>query len=73
MQEREPRLFSLKPLTLIAAGTLFSLSTGLVPQAVAWSSDKPRTLSIQGSKQSHVRGTTASLAPVTIRNVRATT
>ena len=73
MQEREPRLFSLKPLTLIAAGVLFSLSAGLVPQAVAWSSDKPRTLSIQGSKQSHVRGTTASLAPVTIRNVRATT
>ncbi len=31
------------------------------------------TLSIHGSKQSHIRGTTASLAPVTIRNVRATT
>ncbi|MBS0150385.1 MAG: N-acetylmuramoyl-L-alanine amidase [Nitrospira sp.] len=73
MQEREHRLFSLKPLTLIVAGTLFSLSTGMVPQAVAWSSDKPRALSIQGSKQSHVKGTTASLAPVTIRNVRATT
>ncbi|MBK9945744.1 MAG: N-acetylmuramoyl-L-alanine amidase [Nitrospira sp.] len=73
MQKREPRLFSLKPLTLIAAGGLFALFTGLGPQAVAWSSDKPRTLSIHGSKQSHIRGTTASLAPVTIRNVRATT
>ncbi|MFO0697693.1 MAG: N-acetylmuramoyl-L-alanine amidase [Nitrospira sp.] len=73
MQEREPWLFSLKPLTLIVAGTLFSLATGMIPQAVAWSSDKPRNLSIYGSKQSPVRGTTASLAPVTIRNVRATT
>jgi N-acetylmuramoyl-L-alanine amidase len=73
MQEREPWLFSLKPLTLIVAGTLFSLSTGLIPQALGWPSDTPRTLSIQGAKQGHVRGTTASLAPVIIRNVRATT
>ncbi|MBL8039445.1 MAG: N-acetylmuramoyl-L-alanine amidase [Nitrospira sp.] len=73
MQEREPWLFSFKPLTLTVAGTLFFLSTAMAPQALAWSSDTPRTLSIQGSKQSHVRGTAASLAPVTIRNIRATT
>jgi N-acetylmuramoyl-L-alanine amidase len=75
MQEREPRLFSLKPLTLLVTSTLccLSLLSEMGPVAWAWSSDKPRTLSIQGSKQSHVRGTTASFAPVTIRNVRATT
>ncbi|MBH0209351.1 MAG: hypothetical protein HP495_12745, partial [Nitrospira sp.] len=75
MQERAPWLFSLKPLTLLVISTLFCLSSPHEMGPVAWagSSDKPRTLSIQGSKQSHVRGTPASLAPVTIRNVRATT
>ena len=75
MQERAPWLFSLKPLTLLVISTLFCLCLPHEIGPVAWagSSDKPRALSIQGSKQSHVRGTPASLAPVTIRNVRATT
>ena len=75
MQVREPRLCFVTLRTLIVAGTLLCLSvpTGVVPGTWAWASDKPQTVSIQGSKQSHVRGTTASLAPVTIRNVRATT
>lgn len=75
MQVREPRLCLLTLRTLIVTGTLFCLSlpNEMVPGAWARASDKPRTLAIHGSKQSHVRGTTASLAPVTIRNVRATT
>jgi N-acetylmuramoyl-L-alanine amidase len=75
MQVREPWLSLLTLRTLIVTGTLFclSLSGEVIPEAQTWASDKPRTLSIHGSKQSHVRGTTASLAPVTVRNVRATT
>jgi N-acetylmuramoyl-L-alanine amidase len=75
MQVREPRLCLVTLRTLIVTGILFCLClpSGVLPGAWAWPSDKPRTLSIQGSKQSHLRGTTASLAPVTIRNLRATT
>lgn len=75
MQVREPRLCLVVLRTLIVAATLFYLDvSGIVlPGAWAWSSDKPPVLSMHGSKQTHVRGTTSSLAPVTIRNVRATT
>ncbi|MDH4155371.1 MAG: N-acetylmuramoyl-L-alanine amidase [Nitrospira sp.] len=75
MQVREPWLSLLTLRTLIVSGTLFCLSLPSGVSAEAWASpsDKPRALSIHGSKQSHVRGTPASLAPVTIRNVRATT
>ena len=75
MQVREPWLCLVTLRTLIVTGILFCLClpSGVLPGAWAWPSDKPRTLSIQGSKQRHIRGTTASLAPVTIRNLRATT
>lgn len=75
MQVREPRLCLVALCTLIVAATLFCLDFPGVgpPEGWAWASDKPPVLSMHGSKQNHVRGTTASLAPVTVRNVRATT
>ncbi len=75
MQVRAPRLCLVTLRMLLATSTLFclALSSGVVPGAWASPSDKPRTLSTHGAKQRHVKGTSASLAPVIIHNVRVTT
>lgn len=75
MRLREPRLFSFKPLTLLLVGAFFYLSFqgGLTPKALAWSPEKQHALSTPSLKQNRVRGTTASLAPVTVRNFRVMT
>ena len=75
MQLRDPRLRSVKPLTLFLSGAVFCLSAygTLIQAAWAWSSDDHRPLTVKSSKHSSVKGTTASLAPVTIRNFRIMT
>jgi N-acetylmuramoyl-L-alanine amidase len=75
MQIRKPRLLSIKPLTLLSSTAIFFLSAyGILIQAAwAWSSDDHRPLPVLSSEQSRVRGTTASLAPVTVRNFRVLT
>ncbi len=72
MQARKPRLLSIRPLALLSSSAIFLLSTYgiLIPAAWAWSPDDHRPLPVMSSKQNRVRGTAASLAPVTVRNVR---
>ena len=75
MQLREPRLRSVKPLTLLLSGAIVCLSVyGILIQAAwAWSPDDHRPLPVMSSEHSRVRGTTASLTPVTVRNFRVMT
>jgi N-acetylmuramoyl-L-alanine amidase len=75
MPRREPQLLSLKYLTLLLSGAVFCLLTyGILFQAAwAWSSQEDRPLPVMTSEHSRIRGTTASLAPVTIRNFRVMT
>lgn len=75
MQARKPRLLSIKPLALLSAGAVFFLSAhGIQFQAAcAWSSDDHLPRPVMSSEHSRVRGTTASLAPVTVRNFRVMT
>ena len=75
MQLREPRLRSVKPLTLLLSGAIVCLSVyGILIQAAwAWSPDDHGPLPVMSSEHSRVRGTTASLAPVTVRNFRVMT
>ncbi|MEQ1680794.1 MAG: N-acetylmuramoyl-L-alanine amidase [Nitrospira sp.] len=72
---RKPRLLSVKPLTLLSSTAIFFLSAYgiLIPSAWAWSSDDHRPLPVRSSEQRHIRGTTASLAPITVRNFRVMT
>ena len=75
MRMRKPRLLSFKPLTLLSSTAIFFLSAygPLIPSAWAWSSDDHRPLPVRSSEQSRIRGTAASLAPVTVRNFRVMT
>lgn len=75
MQLPEPRLRSVKPLTLFLSGAVFCLSAygTLIQAAWAWSSNDHRPLPVMSSDHSRIRGTTASLAPVTVRNFRVMT
>jgi N-acetylmuramoyl-L-alanine amidase len=75
MRIRKPRLLSFKPLTLLSSTAIFFLSACgiLIPSAWAWSSDDHHPLPVRSSEQSRIRGTTASLAPVTVRNFRVMT
>ncbi len=75
MQLREPRLRSINPLTLLLSGAIVCLSAyGILIQAAwAWSSEDHRPLPVMSSEHSRVRGTTASLVPVTVRNFRIMT
>jgi len=75
MRMRKPRLLSVKPLTLLSSTAIFFLSAYgiLIPSAWAWSSDDHRPLPVRSSEQSRIRGTAASLAPVTVRNFRVMT
>jgi N-acetylmuramoyl-L-alanine amidase len=75
MQVRKPRLLSIRPLALLLSNTIFLLSAyGILIQAAwAWSPDDHRLLPVMSSEHSRVRGTTASLAPVTVRNFRVMT
>jgi N-acetylmuramoyl-L-alanine amidase len=74
MQVRTPRLSSVKPFALLSFGVLFFLSahTLLIQEARARSSED-RLQRSASSDHSRVRGTTASLAPVTVRNFRVMT
>ncbi len=75
MQPRRPRLLSIKPPALLSSSAIFLLSAYgiLVPAALAWSPDDHRPLPVLSSEHSRVRGTTASLVPVTVRNFRVMT
>ncbi len=75
MHVRSARLLSIKPLALLSSIAIFLLSTyGILSQAVwAWAPEDHRPLPVMASKHSHVRGTTASIAPVTVRNFRVMT
>ncbi|MGQ0555944.1 MAG: N-acetylmuramoyl-L-alanine amidase family protein [Nitrospiraceae bacterium] len=72
---RKPRLLSVKPLTLLSSTAIFFLSAYgiLIPSAWAWSSGDHRPLPVRSSEQNRIRGTAASLAPVTVRNFRVMT
>lgn len=74
MQVRTPRLSSVKPFALLSFGVLFFLSahTLLIQEARARSSED-RLQRSASSDHSRVRGTAASLAPVTVRNFRVMT
>lgn len=74
MQVRTPRLPSVKPVALLSFGVLFFLSahTLLIQEARARSSED-RLQRSTSSDHSRVRGTAASLAPVTVRNFRVMT
>ena len=75
MHTRKPRLLSIKLLALLSSTAIFLLSAcGILIQAAwGWSSDDHRPPTVRSSEQSRVRGTTASLAPVTVRNFRVMT
>jgi N-acetylmuramoyl-L-alanine amidase len=75
MQARKPRLLSITPLALLSSSAIFFLSAyGILIQAAwAWSPNDHRPLPVMSSEHSRVRGTTASLAPVTVRNFRVMT
>lgn len=75
MPIRTPRLRSIKFLTLLSFTAVFFLSAYgiLIHAAWAWSSDTHRPVPIRSSEQSRVKGTAASLAPVTVRNFRVMT
>ena len=72
MHVRSPRPFSIKPLALLSSTAIFLLSTSgvLIQAAWAWTPEDHRPLPVMASKHSPVRGTTASIAPVTVRNFR---
>lgn len=72
MHVRSPRLLSIKSLALLSSSAIFLLSTyGVLIQAVwAWAPEDHRPLPVMASKHSGVRGTAASIAPVTVRNFR---
>ncbi len=75
MQVRKPRLLSIKPLALLSCSVIFLLSAyGILIQADwAWSSNDRHSLSVMSSEHNRARGTTASLASVTVRNFRVMT
>lgn len=75
MQVRKARLLSIKPLALLSSSAVFLLSIyGILVQAAwAWFPDDPHPLPVVSSEHSRVRGTTASLTPVIVRNVRGMT
>jgi N-acetylmuramoyl-L-alanine amidase len=75
MHRREPRLLSIKPFTLLSSAAIAILSAyGILTQSAwAWSFDNHRSLPVMSSEHSPIRGTTASLAPVTVRNFRVMT
>lgn len=75
MQVRKARLLSIKPLTLLSSSAVFLLSIyGILIQAAwAWFPDDPHPLPVVSSEHSRVRGTTASLTPVIVRNFRGMT
>jgi len=75
MQARKPRLLSTNLFALLSCSAIFLLSAyGTLMQAAwAWSSDNHPPRPTMSSEHSRVRGTTASLAPVTVRNFRVMT
>ncbi|HWG95481.1 MAG TPA: N-acetylmuramoyl-L-alanine amidase [Nitrospira sp.] len=75
MQVRKPRLLSIKPLALLSCSVIFLLSASgiLIQAAWAWAPDDRHPLPVMSSKHNRARGTTASLAPVTVRNFRVMT
>ncbi|MDF0674690.1 MAG: N-acetylmuramoyl-L-alanine amidase [Nitrospira sp.] len=69
MRARKPRLLSIKSLTLLLSSTIFLSAYGILIQAAwAWTSHDHYPLPVMSSEHSRVAGTTASLAPVTVRN-----
>ena len=75
MHVRSPRLFLIKPFALLSSSAIFLLSAyGVLIQAAwAWTPQDHRPLPVAASKDGRVRGTTASIAPVTVRNFRVMT
>ena len=75
MHVRKPRLLSIKFLTLLLSSTIFLLyAYGILTQAAwAWLPDDHHLLPVMSSEHGRVRGTTASLTPVTVRNFRVMT
>lgn len=70
MHVRKPRLLSIKPLTVLLSCTIFLCACGVPIQAAwAWSCCDHQLLPVMSSEQGRVAGTTASLAPVVVRNV----
>src|SRR6185437_197492 len=68
-------LLSIKPLDLLSCSVIFLLSSyGILIQAAwAWSSNDRPPLPRMSLEHNRTRGTTAFLAPVTIRNFRVMT
>ena len=74
MHPRKPRLLSITPLAFLSSSAIFLSAYGiLVPAAVAWPPDDHLPFPVLSSEHSRVRGTTASLVPVTVRNFRVMT
>ncbi len=75
MQVRKPRLLSIRSLALLLSNAMFLLSADVIltQAAWAWSPDDHRPLPVMSSEHSRVKGTTASLGPVTVRNFRVMT
>jgi len=74
MHIRKPRLLSFKPLALLSfSGIVFLSVHGVLIQAAWARSSNERPLPVMSSEHSRVRGTAASLAPVTVRNFRVMT
>lgn len=74
MHIRKPRLLSFKPLALLSfSGIVFLFTHGILIQATWALPSDDRPLWLVASEHSRVRGTAASLAPVTVRNFRVMT
>jgi N-acetylmuramoyl-L-alanine amidase len=75
MQTRKPRLLSITPLILLSSTgiCLFATYAAQIQSAWGWPPDDRHPQPVLSSDQTRVRGTTASLAPVTVRNFRVMT
>jgi N-acetylmuramoyl-L-alanine amidase len=73
MQVRKPRLPLVKPIALLSFGILFFLFAHALLSQVQARSPEDRLQRSTSSDHKRVRGTAASLVPVTVRNFRAMT
>jgi N-acetylmuramoyl-L-alanine amidase len=74
MRNRVPRRLSIQPFSILASCAILLFLTDVIVIQTAWSGtqDSRRSKISTPSKKSRVQGTPATLAPVTVMNLRAT-
>ena len=74
MKNRVPRLLSIRPFSILVSGAILLFLADAIVGQTAWSGtqDTRHPKVSTPSKHSRVKGTPASLAPVTVMDLRAT-